>query len=70
MCIMCCFCGADKVLNFLWSVYHVFVLFCRWVIDSRDVKTMERLAGIDDAYKLYRCHTIMNCAKVSGTLTS
>jgi succinate dehydrogenase/fumarate reductase-like Fe-S protein len=26
--------------------------------------TAERLAHLDDAYKLYRCHTIMNCAKV------
>lgn len=37
---------------------------CRWVIDSRDDFTKERLAQLDDAYKLYRCHTIMNCAKV------
>ena len=36
----------------------------RWVIDSRDDFTKERLAQLDDAYKLYRCHTIMNCAKV------
>jgi succinate dehydrogenase (ubiquinone) iron-sulfur subunit len=37
---------------------------CRWIIDSRDDFTKERLAQLDDAYKLYRCHTIMNCAKV------
>ena len=37
---------------------------CRWIIDSRDEFTKERLAQLDDAYKLYRCHTIMNCAKV------
>ncbi len=37
---------------------------CRWIIDSRDDMTAERLAHLDDAYKLYRCHTIMNCAKV------
>ena len=36
----------------------------RWIIDSRDDFTKERLAQLDDAYKLYRCHTIMNCAKV------
>lgn len=28
---------------------------CRWVIDSRDDYTAERLAHLDDAYKLYRC---------------
>ena len=35
----------------------------RWIIDSRDEFTEERLAQLDDTYKLYRCHTIMNCAK-------
>ena len=39
-------------------------LLRRWTIDSRDDFTKERLAQLDDAYKLYRCHTIMNCAKV------
>jgi Fe-S oxidoreductase len=33
----------------------------RWVEDSRDQMTDERLAELDDAFKLYRCHTIMNC---------
>jgi hypothetical protein len=28
---------------------------CRWVIDSRDDFTAERLAHLDDAYKIYRC---------------
>jgi succinate dehydrogenase/fumarate reductase-like Fe-S protein len=36
----------------------------RWVIDSRDEATAERLSQLDDAYKLYRCKTIMNCASV------
>ena len=40
---------------------------CRWIVDSRDDITAERLAHLDDAYKLYRCHTIMNCAKVRCT---
>lgn len=35
----------------------------RWIIDSRDEFTAERLAQLDDAYKLYRC-------KVSGVLPS
>lgn len=34
----------------------------RWIIDSRDDATAERLAQMDDAWKLYRCHTIMNCS--------
>ena len=35
----------------------------RWVIDSRDENTGERLDDLEDPFKLYRCHTIMNCAK-------
>ena len=33
----------------------------RWLIDSRDEATGERLEALEDPYKLYRCHTIMNC---------
>lgn len=36
----------------------------RWIIDSRDDFTAERMAALDDMYKLYRCKTIMNCAQV------
>ena len=34
----------------------------RWLIDSRDEATGERLDGLEDPFRLYRCHTIMNCA--------
>ncbi len=34
----------------------------RWLIDSRDEATGERLESLEDPYKLYRCHTILNCA--------
>ncbi|ETK87595.1 hypothetical protein L915_08001 [Phytophthora nicotianae] len=33
----------------------------RWIEDSRDDRTVERLQALDDAFKLYRCHTIMSC---------
>lgn len=36
----------------------------RWLVDSRDDAKEERLAKLDDPFKLYRCHTIMNCANV------
>jgi len=36
----------------------------RWLIDSRDEATDERLDALEDPFKLYRCHTIMNCANV------
>jgi succinate dehydrogenase / fumarate reductase iron-sulfur subunit len=33
----------------------------RWLIDSRDDNTGERLDNLEDPFRLYRCHTIMNC---------
>ena len=35
----------------------------RWIADSRDERTGERLDALEDPFKLYRCHTIMNCSK-------
>ena len=35
----------------------------RWMIDSRDQKGKERRAKLQDPFSVYRCHTIMNCAK-------
>lgn len=35
----------------------------RWIIDSRDEATTERLDSLNDSFKLFRCHTIMNCTK-------
>ena len=36
----------------------------RWIQDSRDEATGERLDDLEDPFRLYRCHTIMNCARV------
>ena len=36
----------------------------RWIVDSRDEATGERLDALNDPFRLYRCHTIMNCANV------
>ena len=36
----------------------------RWIADSRDEATGERLDELEDPFKLYRCHTIMNCTNV------
>ena len=33
----------------------------RWIADSRDEATDERLEALDDPFKLFRCHTILNC---------
>ena len=35
----------------------------RWLVDSRDDATGERLDHLEDPFRLYRCHTIMNCTK-------
>jgi succinate dehydrogenase / fumarate reductase iron-sulfur subunit len=66
-CILCACCStacpsywwnADKFLGpaILLQAY-------RWIADSRDEHTGERLDALEDPFKLYRCHTIMNCAK-------
>ncbi|MBF0265877.1 MAG: succinate dehydrogenase iron-sulfur subunit [Gammaproteobacteria bacterium] len=64
-CVMCACCStscpsywwnSDKYLGpaALLAAY-------RWISDSRDEATQERLDELDDTFKLYRCHTIMNC---------
>ena len=35
----------------------------RWIVDSRDEATGERLDALNDPFRLYRCHTIMNCTE-------
>jgi succinate dehydrogenase / fumarate reductase iron-sulfur subunit len=35
----------------------------RFIVDSRDEATGERLDALEDPFKLYRCHTIMNCTE-------
>jgi succinate dehydrogenase / fumarate reductase iron-sulfur subunit len=35
----------------------------RWIVDTRDGAKAERLAKLDETFRLYRCHTIMNCTE-------
>ena len=35
----------------------------RWLIDTRDEATGERLDRLEDLFRLYRCHTILNCTR-------
>jgi succinate dehydrogenase / fumarate reductase iron-sulfur subunit len=35
----------------------------RWIVDSRDEATGDRLDELEDPFRLYRCHTILNCAQ-------
>ncbi|CAL5222052.1 g4350 [Coccomyxa viridis] len=67
-CILCA-CCSTSCPSYWWNEDKylgpaVLLQAYRWIVDSRDDFTKERLAQLDDAYKLYRCHTIMNCAKV------
>lgn len=36
----------------------------RFIADSRDGATAERLEQLNDAYRLFRCRSIMNCTEV------
>ena len=36
----------------------------RFIMDSRDQAIKERLENLEDPYRLYRCHNIMNCVEV------
>jgi succinate dehydrogenase iron-sulfur subunit len=66
-CILC-FCCSTACPSYWWNGDKflgpaVLLQASRWIADSRDTYTRERLAQLDDAFKLYRCHTIMNCTK-------
>jgi succinate dehydrogenase (ubiquinone) iron-sulfur subunit len=67
-CILCA-CCSTSCPSYWWSADKylgpaVLMQAYRWIEDSRDTSTAKRLAELDDAFKLYRCHTIMNCTKV------
>ena len=67
-CILCA-CCSTSCPSYWWNSDKylgpaVLLQAYRWIIDSRDEFTEERLANVNDAFKLYRCHTIMNCSKV------
>jgi succinate dehydrogenase / fumarate reductase iron-sulfur subunit len=64
-CILC-FCCSTACPSYWWNGDKylgpaVLLQSYRWLADSRDDKTADRLAALDDPFKLYRCHTIMNC---------
>ena len=66
-CILC-FCCTTSCPSYWWNGDRylgpaALLQANRWIEDSRDEMTGERLDALDDTFKLYRCHTIMNCAK-------
>jgi succinate dehydrogenase/fumarate reductase-like Fe-S protein len=46
-----------------FNKYHLYFQAYRWIIDSRDEVTAERLDRLKDPFSVYRCHTIMNCTR-------
>jgi|TARA_B110000503_G_scaffold137509_1_gene221826 succinate dehydrogenase / fumarate reductase iron-sulfur subunit len=67
-CILCA-CCSSSCPSFWWNpdkfigpagLLHAY----RFLADSRDTATDERLNGLDDAFSVFRCHGIMNCVSV------
>jgi succinate dehydrogenase / fumarate reductase iron-sulfur subunit len=66
-CILCA-CCSTSCPSYWWNGDRylgpaVLLQAWRWIADSRDEMTGERLDNLEDPFRLYRCHTIMNCAK-------
>ncbi|MFY9287267.1 MAG: succinate dehydrogenase iron-sulfur subunit [Alphaproteobacteria bacterium] len=64
-CILC-FCCTTSCPSYWWNSDRylgpaVLLQAQRWISDSRDEATGERLDNLEDPFRLYRCHTIMNC---------
>ena len=67
-CILC-FCCATSCPSYWWNAERylgpaVLMQAWRWIADSRDERGGERLDELEDPFRLYRCHTIMNCVRV------
>ncbi|XP_037074926.1 succinate dehydrogenase [ubiquinone] iron-sulfur subunit, mitochondrial-like [Pollicipes pollicipes] len=66
-CILCA-CCSTSCPSYWWNGDKylgpaVLMQAYRWIIDSRDTATEERLGRIRDPYSVFKCHTIMNCTK-------
>ena len=67
-CILCA-CCSTSCPSYWWNQERylgpaILLQAYRWLADSRDEATGERLDNLEDPFRLYRCHTIMNCASV------
>ncbi len=66
-CILC-FCCSTSCPSYWWNGDRylgpaVLLQAYRWIADSRDEAAGARLDELEDPFRLYRCHTIMNCTK-------
>jgi len=67
-CILCA-CCSTSCPSYWWNGDRylgpaILLQAYRWLADSRDEATGERLDELEDPFRLYRCHTIMNCVEV------
>ena len=67
-CILCA-CCSTSCPSFWWNPDKFvgpagLLQAYRFITDSRDMATSERLDNLEDPYRLFRCHTIMNCTDV------
>ncbi|MEO6974181.1 MAG: succinate dehydrogenase iron-sulfur subunit [Rhodoferax sp.] len=67
-CILCA-CCSSQCPSFWWNPDKFvgpagLIQAYRFIVDSRDQATQERLDDLNDAYRLFRCRTIMNCSEV------
>ena len=67
-CILCA-CCSSQCPSFWWNPDKFvgpagLIQAYRFIFDSRDTTTKERLEDLDGAYRLFRCRTIMNCSEV------
>ncbi|GGK07975.1 succinate dehydrogenase iron-sulfur subunit [Luteimonas terricola] len=66
-CILCA-CCSTACPSYWWNGDRylgpaILLQAYRWIVDSRDEDTGARLDDLEDPFKLYRCHTIMNCTR-------
>jgi succinate dehydrogenase / fumarate reductase iron-sulfur subunit len=66
-CILC-FCCTTSCPSYWWNADRylgpaILLQAYRWIVDTRDEAAGERLDQLEDPFRLYRCHTIMNCTR-------
>jgi succinate dehydrogenase / fumarate reductase iron-sulfur subunit len=66
-CILCA-CCSTSCPSYWWNSERylgpaALLAAYRWIVDSRDEAQGERLDQLEDPFRLYRCHTIMNCTE-------
>ena len=66
-CILCA-CCSTSCPSYWWNSDRylgpaALLAAYRWIVDSRDEALGERLDDLEDPFRLYRCHTIMNCTE-------